>query len=271
MLNFPALGRVFYGLSIAGLGFLTLYYRDFPYFLIPPHSHIAPWAAIVISITGTLLCLAGISIVSKMNGGLVSLLLGGVLLLNFIVYFIPYQIMFSTNSRQFGDWENAAKVLALAVGAWIITGSLSNEKERGKEKISQKIFNAGRALYATIIVSFSMDHFLYAKNAVDYVPRWIPGHLFWIYFCGIALACSGVAILFQIKMKLAATLLGAMILVWVIILHIPYVVAASSPEERAGESASALLALAYCGTALSIAGFSFKESVNQEPSLRITP
>jgi hypothetical protein len=78
--------------------------------------------------------------------------------------------------------------------------------------------------------------------------------LFWIYFCGIPLAASGIAILLKIKMKLAAMLLGVMIFTWFVILHIPYVITAASVEERSGEAASALLALAYSGIALVIAG-----------------
>lgn len=31
-------GRIFYGIAMAVLGFQTIYYRDFPYMMIPPHS-----------------------------------------------------------------------------------------------------------------------------------------------------------------------------------------------------------------------------------------
>jgi len=37
------------------------------------------------------------------------------------------------------------------------------------------------------------------KEAADYVPSWIPNHLFWIYFAGIALIGSGIAIILKIK------------------------------------------------------------------------
>ncbi len=37
--NLSAVGRIFYGIGIVGMGFLTIYYADFPYMLIPPkHS-----------------------------------------------------------------------------------------------------------------------------------------------------------------------------------------------------------------------------------------
>jgi len=154
----------------------------------------------------------------------------------------------------FGDWENAAKELALSGGAFVVANWFFKNNESTPGHFFQKLVGAGTVLYAIAIISFSIDHFLYAKEAADYVPSWIPYHLFWIYFCGIALAASGIAILLKIKMKLAAILLGAMIFTWFVILHIPYVIAAASIEERSGEAASALLALAYSGIALVIAG-----------------
>src|SRR5207302_9463213 len=73
-----------------------------------------------------------------------------------------------------------------------------------------------------------------------------------MYLTGAALFCSGIAILLNIKRRIAATLLGIMIFIWVVILHIPY--ALSAPLARnEGEVTSAFLALAYCGIAFVIA------------------
>ena len=50
--NLSHIGRIFYGIAIAGMGFLTIYYSDFPYMLIPPnHSHI-PGLVILAYISG---------------------------------------------------------------------------------------------------------------------------------------------------------------------------------------------------------------------------
>jgi len=35
MRNLSDIGRIFYGIAVAGLGFQTIYYDDFPYMLIP--------------------------------------------------------------------------------------------------------------------------------------------------------------------------------------------------------------------------------------------
>jgi hypothetical protein len=94
---------------------------------------------------------------------------------------------------------------------------------------------------------------MYAREAVGYMPSWIPSPLFWMYLTGAALIGSGIGIIFKIERGLMATLLGTMILIWVIILHIPKAMAAPLTHD-AGEVVSGFLALAYCGIAFVISG-----------------
>ena len=236
--NLSGMGRIFYGIAIAAMGLLTIYYRRLPYMMIPPKHHWLSDHVIWVYLSGALLLLAGICIVLEKKVRQVSLLLGTVLLLIFFFYFIPYELMLSSDYKHFGDWENAAKELSLAGGALVIAG--------------RRLIPFGVILFALTIISYSIDHFLYAKQAVDYVPSWVPYHLFWLYFTGAALFCSGIAILFNIQRRLAATLLGIMIFIWIIILHIPYALSAPLAENE-GEITSAFLALAYCGIAFAIA------------------
>jgi hypothetical protein len=142
------------------------------------------------------------------------------------------------------DWENMAKVLTLVAGALAI--------------VKGKIGRIGAVLYALTIVYYGILHFMVAVEAASYIPSWIPYHLFWMYFCGAALIASGVAILIRTKQKLAAILLGSMILTWFIILHIPRVVVASA-QGMEGELHSAFFALAYSGTAFVISGAATKK------------
>jgi uncharacterized membrane protein len=251
--NLSNVGRIFYGIAIAGIGLLTIYYRDFPYTLIPPKHFWIPAIAILANVLGALLILAGAGIVFEKKPRSISLLLGTVLLLIFCFYFIPYQFMVSPNYMHFGDWENAAKELALSGGAFVIAGCFSEKNETALIRILAKLIPFGAILFSITIISFGIDHFLFAKEAADYVPSWVPYHLFWMYFTGTALLGSGLAIILKIKHGLAATLLGLMIFTWVIILHIPRVI--DSPVAYIGsEVTSALIALAYSGIAFVIAG-----------------
>jgi len=253
MRNLSYVGRTFYSLAIIVIGVLTIYYRDFPYMMIPQKHSWIPGLGVLAPVFGVLLLLAGACITFKTNAKSVSLFLGSTLLCIFCFYFIPYQLFVSKNYIVFGDWENAAKELTLASGAFVIAGCFAEIVERPILKLLGKLIPLGTTMYSITIISYSIDHFLYAKESADYVPSWIPYHLFWLYFTGVALFGSGVAIIFNFKRGLTATLLGTMIFTWFIILHIPRMV--ESPLQYLGsEIASACLALAYSGIALVIAG-----------------
>jgi uncharacterized membrane protein YphA (DoxX/SURF4 family) len=155
----------------------------------------------------------------------------------------------------FGEWENAAKELALACGAFVIAGCFPANNENAIFRFLSKLIPYGTILFALTIISFGIDHFVYGKDAAGYVPSWIPNPVFWIYLAGVALLGSGIAIVLDIKRPLAAVLLGAMIFIWFIILHIPKVVAAPA-ADIGGELTSAFLALAYSGIAFVVAGAS---------------
>ncbi|HZX58700.1 MAG TPA: hypothetical protein VFE54_08240 [Mucilaginibacter sp.] len=152
-----------------------------------------------------------------------------------------------------GDWENGVKDLTLAGGALVIAGCFPEKKESPFTRFLGKLIPFGAILFAITIIDYGISHFLYAKEAADYIPSWIPAHLFWMYFCGAALLGSGIAIILKIKVRLFAFLLGAMIFIWFASLHIPRIIV-SSAADLAGEIASACLALAYSGIAFVIAG-----------------
>jgi len=248
----PDIGRIFYGVSITGLGLQAIFYDDFPYMLIPPKHLWIPGLATIAYIFGAMLIFAGACIVLNKKTRPIAILLGTVLLLIFCFYFIPYQILATSDYLQPGSWDNAEKELALSSGAFIIAGLFSKENQSSSRFLA-KLIPIGWVLFCITIISFGIDHFLYAKDVAQYISSWIPNKIFWTYVAGTALIGSGVAILLKIKAQLFAALLGSMIFIWFLILHIPKAIA-SPLADLGSEVTSALLALAYSGIALVIAG-----------------
>jgi hypothetical protein len=109
----------------------------------------------------------------------------------------------------------------------------------------------GRVLFAVSLVVFGVQHFLYARFIATLVPSWILGHLFWAYFVGIAFVAAALSLATQIKIGLAATWLGIMFLLWVLVLHLPRVAAAL---HNGNEWTSLFVALAMSGGAFMLAG-----------------
>jgi uncharacterized membrane protein len=246
------IGRIFYGIAIVGTGILTIYYKSFPYWLLPP-QFLTPAHALLAYISGALLVLAGAAIVFKKEIMPISFLLGCALLLIFCFLFLPYDLMPNSNYLHLALWENAAKELAIAGGAFVIAGCFSAINKNPLNRFWGKLVPLGAILFSIPIINFGILHFLYGKEVSSLVPSWIPYPVFWIYFAGVALLGSGIAIIFKIKPGLIASLLGIMVFIWFVILHIPRVIVAPA-DYLGGEVASAFLALAYSGIAFVIAG-----------------
>ena len=100
-----------------------------------------------------------------------------------------------------------------------------------------------------MLVIFGIDHFVYIGFVQTLVPAWIPGHLFWSYFAGVALIGSGLAIFLNFKPRAISLLLASMLFIWLIILHIPRAIVAPV-TDNGNEWTSVFQCLAFCGMAI---------------------
>ena len=109
-----------------------------------------------------------------------------------------------------------------------------------------KITTLGRIFIAVALLVFGVQHFMYAGFVAGLVPAWMPGRLFWAYFVGVAFFAAAAGILYQRLARPAASLLGVMFFLFVVLLHIPRI--AAHPSDG-NEWTSGFVALAMCGGA----------------------
>jgi uncharacterized membrane protein len=83
----------------------------------------------------------------------------------------------------------------------------------------------GRLFYAIPMGVFGTEHFTNTEEVARIVPSWMPLHTFWVYLVGIALIAAALSIILEKHAQLAATLFGCMLLLFVILIHIPNLVA----------------------------------------------
>jgi len=248
--------RISYGILIAGLGAQQIMYGDFRPVILPQFPA-SPALATCAYIAGALLIIAGIAIIFDKKTRTVSLFLGGILLLLFICCQIPYELIADPNYKHLAVWTSAFKELALSGSALIVAGSFpdGDEYEQKKDFITslvEKIIPLGSVFFSIMMIVFGIDHFLYAGWIATLVPNWMPGHVFWTYFAGAALICSGLAIIARVQVKLSALLLGIMIFLWFILLHIPRAIA--DPVSLQGNEISSVLeSFGFSGIACLIA------------------
>src|SRR5437879_10441505 len=88
----------------------------------------------------------------------------------------------------------------------------------------EKSQTPGRILVAISLIVFGIQHFMYGGFVAGLVPAFMPGRLFWAYFIGAAFIAAAAGILYKMLARPAATMLGVMFFLFVVLLHIPRIV-----------------------------------------------
>jgi uncharacterized membrane protein len=130
-----------------------------------------------------------------------------------------------------------------------------------------KITTLGRIFMAIALVVFGVQHFIYGGFVATLVPAFMPGRLFWAYFVGVAFFAAAIGILTKMLGRPAATMLGVMFFLFVVLLHIPRIIGKSSDGN---EWTSGFVALAMCGGAWILASaVPLEEREKEDPFLRL--
>jgi len=252
MERYSKLWRAFFALSLIAIAVQQLVDGGFKPVILPPSPVWLTGYTACSWLVSIVLILACLAIILNIEAHLVSVYLGTLLLLFFIIFHLPYQLL--PHIRFFGSWGNAFKIMAYAGGAFVVAKSVAQTPGHVSAVNTwlEKLVPSGRCLFSVTMVAFGLMHFIYPTFVAMLVPAWVPWHLFWTYFAGAALIASGVAIIFNIQLRLAATLLGVMIFIWLIVLHIPRAVAYPH-VDNGNELTSVFEALGFSGIAFLIA------------------
>ncbi len=78
----------------------------------------------------------------------------------------------------------------------------------------------GPVLYAAPLAVFSAEHFTATRSIASLVPRWIPWHMFWAIFVGIALLAAALSFAVRRVAGLASALLGLMFFLFVVLMDV---------------------------------------------------
>jgi uncharacterized membrane protein len=202
---------------------------------------------------GALLIAVSVSIGLQKRAPLAASVLGTILCFYALLLYVPRVV---AHLHDPGPWTNilglgsplsaVAELLAMSGSAWVLTGG--------------RIERLGRMLFASSLVVFGLQHFLYRGFLATLIPSWIPWHLFWEDVVGAAFIAAAAGIGTNKAARLAAFLLGAMFLLFVLVLHLPRVVAAIRSLD---EWTSAFVAVAMSGGAIVLAEAASRRSRHQ--------
>ena len=218
--------RLLYAVAITAIGALHFIFGHTLEGLLPFKEN-----AFRTYLDGSILALCGLGLLFRVRPLLVSTVLAAWCIVLYLLIFLRGEIV---TPRDPAVWTGAAEILALAGGAFIWGGRR----------------RPGEWLLCVCLVIVGIQHFLYAPFIAGLIPTWIPFGLFWAYFVGAAFLGATASILFHIRTRLVCSLLGLMFFLWVIVLHIPRVVAAVHTET---EWTSLFVALGMSGIAWMLA------------------
>jgi len=252
------LGRICFAVSIAFFGAQYLLYARFegglP--LVPPWT---PGAPILACLLGVALILMAISITTLRNARYSAICLGTLLLLSFLFL---HSLHASSILHNGTDRTRAFEGLTLSAIAFVLTGVLPLKTGFfARRNILKDAITFGRLLFAISMIVFGAQHFMYAAFIATLIPSWIPAHLFWVYFTGAGFIVAAVCIATSMLASLASVGLGAMFLLWFLLLHAPRV--AASPRNG-DEWTSAFVALAVSGGSFILAAALAKPSAKEK-------
>jgi uncharacterized membrane protein len=156
------------------------------------------------------------------------------------------------------------------LGAVVLVAGLSPiiaTKPLRQPKGIDTVLAFGPLLFAVPMAVFAGDHFIFTSSIARAVPSWIPYHLFWAYFVGSALIAAALSIATRKHSGLAAALLGVMLFCFVLLIHIPNLIA--HPRDRIF-LAIVLRDLSFSGGAFALAAAQARRSRgNRIPSILV--
>lgn len=143
-------------------------------------------------------------------------------------------------------WAYSVFGAILAIGVVTILARGHWHKARGFDKL----ILLGPLFYAAPLAAFGSEHFTVTQDIASIVPKWIPWHLFWVYFVGACFIAAGLSLATRIQARLAASLLALTFFLFVALMDVPGW--ARNPHSRFAV-ALALRELSFSGGALALA------------------
>jgi uncharacterized membrane protein len=169
---------------------------------------------------GVALICGAISTALKQKAGLSAPLLALMLFLFVVLISVP-RVVAKPGDRI--AWAVLFRDLAFSGGALAFAGIQARDWSSTAQKIA---IRTGQIFIAITTIFFGVMQLRHPDSVPGVplaliTPAWIPGHIFWTYLGGVIFLVAGVCLLVNWKTRLAATGLGAMVILLVLFVYLP--------------------------------------------------
>ena len=216
------------------LGAVNIWSRDFAlqWQPVPPGF---PLRVPLAYVSGSLLIIGGVAILGKQYARQGALLLAAAYTLWLLILHGP---ILASKPGDLGTWNGIAEVVFMICGAITLYAAAAG-------KLTARFAHGVCIAAGLSALAFGATHFKYVEFVAALVPAWLPpSQIFWAFATGVGHLVAGLALLSGIKTALGATFLALMMALFVLLVHLPRVIA--SPDEH--------LEWIMLGVALSLSG-----------------
>jgi uncharacterized membrane protein len=237
-------GAVVFAIGLAAIAVQNFIAGDFVTELQPVPASIAARAALAY-VNGALLLAATAAIALGLRVRLAAMFTT-LLLASWLVFLQIPRVIANPNAGN--AWTPALEIFAMFGAGLMVTALSSDDSDR-----QRLLATIGLTCLAATLPAFGVLHFIYWEYVASVIPAWIPGHVFWAYFTGVAHLVAGIAIIisfapaFRRLAHIAASLWALMVGLWVVVLHVPRALAHMDARP---EWTSLFVAITLCGGGL---------------------
>ncbi|HWK06518.1 MAG TPA: hypothetical protein VNS58_22945 [Puia sp.] len=248
MENITRSGRILFAIPWIIFCIQHFIYADFVTTLVPAYM---PFRLFWVYFTAITMFAAGISFIINVKVRLAATLLG--IMLSIFVLQVHTGMM-TADLYSTMNWTRTLQDIALAGAAFALAGSGALAGGTGKRRFfvvgKVDLNTVARYLYALPLILLGGQHFFAVSFVTGRIPAWFPLRIFWDYLMGCLIIVMSVCIVLNKKALLAARVLGAALLLFALLLHVPLLV---TDSRNGQEWTSSMLDLAIAAGALLIA------------------
>ena len=121
-------------------------------------------------------------------------------------------------------------------------------------------------MLSVVLIAFGVFHFMYPRDLFVYVPLSLVGGIKWVYVIGTAFILVGLSFLTNQYVKLTGYLLAALLIFFILSIHVPNYLHAGAKDMRQLALVNILKDTAITGFALHIAAGAHHQHFHLEES-----
>ncbi len=213
------LGQVCLALAMMGLGVLSIAYHDFTLQWQP----VPDWVGarhVLATVSGLVLLAGGLGLLFRATGAMAALALTLFLLSWAVLLKLPHV---AVKPLEAASWLGVAEDLAITCGLWSVFAAVARAGDGFDLAFltSDSGLRVARTLFGICCLVFAWSHFVYADFTAHMIPDWLPAPVPLAYITGAGHFAAGLALISGILPRLAATLEGVMMAIFVVLVHFP--------------------------------------------------